>query len=111
VLVGVLDRHTVLERDVRTEDIEDVRFSDCGDLNVVVGVVVGSQELGSRMLLVIRIRQSDDRRIVVDDRGVSRRELATEHTLAAEQCFGEGAVDLTDEDLVVAASSAREDER
>src|SRR6202011_4391363 len=101
----------MFEGDVRTQHVEHVRLSDSADGHVVVGVVIRSQKPGTRMLLVVRVRHSDYRRIVVDHRGVARRQLPSEYTLSAEQRFGEGAVDLGDEDLVVAATCARENQR
>src|SRR5439155_19224741 len=63
------------------------------------------------MLAMVVASQSHDGGIVENDGRVAAGELATENTLAAQQCPGKGTVDLADEDLVVAAPRSRQNER
>ena len=91
-----LDRHPVLEGHVRAEDVQDVRLAHRADVDVVIRIVVRPEQRRPRMLAMVFLGQSDDRGVVVYDRRVAGRQLATEHPLAAEERPGkERSISLT----------------
>ena len=110
MLVLPFDRKPVLERDVRPEYVEDVGLADAGDVDVIVRIIVRSERTSRRMLTMVLLSEANYGGIIVDHRRISGRQIAPENAFATQQCFRKGAIHLADEDLVIAAASAGQDQ-
>ena len=67
MIVRALDGQPVLERDIGAEDVQDVCLSDRGDVDVVVRIIVGTEQRRPRVLAMIIFREMHDGGVVVDD--------------------------------------------
>jgi hypothetical protein len=82
---GKIDVDSILERHIRTENVEHVDLGRCRRGGVSGSVVVGPERGFVRMSPCVRIRDAGDGRVREDDRAVARHQIPPVEALAKEE--------------------------